>query len=224
MERNTFMPRLFAWLFTIIVVVLLFLGARWLFNVLAIPVITFIFEMEGFIRAFEIILFILFALFLLFLGKYLIQLIQSFFQEGKIRHIWAVIGSVLCLLLIVYVLFTPYFYTNQYLQSKGEERLKDIALLTNDSLSKEERITHAKKTMSMGEYRQEMKEQQGGPLENIHIEATTPLKVERFLNTYTYTVEVEYTNAHDSTLTMDLWEIDLKPGFFTFLVEGYIRN
>src|SRR5699024_541597 len=212
MERNMFMPRVFAWLLTMVIVALLFIGARWLFDVLVIPVVDFIFEMEGFIRAFEIILLILFVLFVIFFGKYLIQLIYSVFQGGKVSHIWAYIGSGLCLLLIVYVLFTPYFYTNQYLLDKGEKRLKDIALLTSDTITSEERVKLAKKTLVMGEFRQEMKEQEGGPLENINIESITPIKVERFLNTYTFTVEVKQTSSGNSTIEMDEWAIDIKPG------------
>lgn len=222
MGRNSIFARLFAWLVTIFILILIFLGGQWIFNTLAVPVVEFIFEMEGFIRVFEIILFILFILFLLFFGSFLIQWITELFNEGKVPQWVAYIGSVLILLLFIYVAFAPYFYTSAYLEKIGTERIHDLAVLTDEELTKEERLIHAKKTLTMGEVRQEVTERTGFPLENRVIRSIESIEIERSYNTYTYTAEIELESRQGREVST--WILDIKPGFFTFLVEGYERH
>lgn len=107
MEKDTIIVRLFAWLTAMITIVLLFLGGQWLLNTSVLPVIEFIYEAEGFIRVFDMIISVLFILFLFFFALYLVQWIPEFFKRGKIPYWVAYVGSFICLLFILYVAFEP---------------------------------------------------------------------------------------------------------------------
>lgn len=107
MEKDIIIVRLFAWLTAMITIVLLFLGGQWLLNTSVLPVIEFIYEAEGFIRVFDMIISVLFILFLFFFALYLVQWIPEFFKRGKIPYWDAYVGSFICLLFILYVAFEP---------------------------------------------------------------------------------------------------------------------
>jgi hypothetical protein len=116
--------------------------------------------------------------------------------------------SILLILFFTYLLFTPYFYSDKYLEKVGIESIETYYQLSNDNLSNQEREKLAKSLLSeeMAFSTLKLESYPKGKLVGID-----PLEINRSYYLYYFTVEVKQrvrTNIEKVTYRFTIDKVD----------------